>query len=387
MIASVPNVLLKSSLVVLLAMSCSVSGAVAAKTAPTQKAVQRHALTNSELVEILRTAKVTDGSYSLTATQTGDELIVSTQQNPKFNENDTKVQGVLIAKTAFDVLPDSIQRTKILFHDPEGGSINEVLINRTVIETYGKGQMDEKKLLGSLELEKKSGEQTSEAPEKGVAVVAGPMEDQRMIMLTRIEYMKKMGAEVSKPESEFAEAEKLATANDHDGLKAKLTEIKNILDEQKIALKSAQKASMGQSVGWIGGGGGGAAGGAGKGKRQEKRGDYIGSLIHFLKSKGVSVDAEERQYDSTKKSNNPGMSIKDKRQARAPLAEALNAKLSKLPAKDQQEFKNFELSSIGLKSPNDNGSTSNVPHRQAFGNFRKRLDDRMQATGGNTGNH
>ena len=69
------------------------------------------------------------------------------------------MQGVLIAKTAFDVLPDSIQRTKVLFHDPEGGSFNEVLINRTVIETYGKGQMDEKKLLGSLELEKKGGEQ------------------------------------------------------------------------------------------------------------------------------------------------------------------------------------------------------------------------------------
>jgi hypothetical protein len=372
--ASVTNVLLRSSLLVLLALSCSVSGAIAAKTLPTQKPAQRHELTNSELVEILRTAKVTDNSYSLSATQTGDELIVSTQQNPKFNENDTKVQGVLIAKTAFDVLPDSIQRTKILFHDIEGGTFNEVLINRTVIETYGKGLMDEKKLLGSLEIEKKGAEQTSEAPENALTVVAGPLQEERILVLTRIQFIKKKGAEVSKPESEFAEAEKLAAANDRDGVKAKLSEIKTILDEQRTALKSAEKTQVVfqqpfhfQNKG------------ANSGEDATRtRKDYLKNLLAFLKSKGVSVDSEQRDYELTKKSNHPGLSPKELRQLRIPLLLALTAKFKKLPKKDQAEFKNYEASLEAANAANDNGSTSK-------GQFGQQASNLSQATGQSSG--
>ncbi len=373
--ASVPNILLKSSLVVLLAMSCSGTGAVAAKTSPPQKTVQRNELTNSELVEILRAAKVTDASYSLSATQTGDELIVSTQQNPKFNEDDTKVQGVLIAKTAFDVLPDSIQRTKVLFHDLEGGSFSEVLINRTVIESYGKGQMDEKKLLGSLEVEKNGDEQTSEAPERALTVVAGPMQEQRILTLTRIEYMKKKGAEVSRPESEFAEAEKLATANDHAGVKAKLSEIKNILDEQGIALKSAQKAASGQSVARVE-----------SGQVKVERLDYLGHLMQFLKNKGVSVDAEQREYEATKKSKNPGLSSKEQKRLRAPLFMKLTDKLAKLPKNDQTEFKNLEASMEAARASNDNGNTSKGQSGQQFSKLRQRIESRWQALNGDNAN-
>ena len=64
---------------------------------------------------------------------------------------------------------------------------------------------------------------------------------------------------------------------------------------------------MGQSVGRLGGEIGRGAGAADRGGRSERRQDYLGSLLQFLKSKGVSVDAEQRQYDATKKSKNPGM--------------------------------------------------------------------------------
>jgi hypothetical protein len=348
-------------------MSCSISGASAAKPSPPQKTpVQRHALSNSELVEILRTAKVIDASYSLTATQTGDELIVSTQLNPKFNENDTKVQGVLIAKTAFDVLPESVQKTKILFHNLESDTFNEVLINRTVIETYGKGLIDEKKLLGSLELEKKGGEPSSEAAEAPLKVVDGPLQEERLLALTRIQFMKNRGAELSKPESMFAEAEKLASANDRDGVRVKLSELKQRLDEQRGALTSAEKTqrylqqpSNAQSNVQSNGRRSFDNKNDGlKGKDNRwNQAEYIRELMHFLSSRNISVSREVQEFEATSILA-ANVSKEEKRARRRQLLQSLNDKLSKLPSKVQEEFKNSERSTGASSGPLDNVNTS-----------------------------
>jgi hypothetical protein len=394
---SVPNIFLKSSLVAVIAVSCSLSGAFAAKTSPPQKTpVQHHVLSNSELVEILRTAKVIDASYGITATQTGDELIVSTQLNPKFNENDTKVQGVLIAKTAFDVLPESVQKTKILFHNLESDTFNEVLINRTVVETYGKGLIDEKKLLGSLELEKKGGEPSSEAaeaPEAPIKVVDGPLQEERLLALTRIQFMKKRGAELSIPEGMFAESEKLASANDRAGVKAKLSELKLRLDEQRGALASVEKTqrylldhpSNAQSnVQSNGRRSFDTKNDALKGKDNRwNQAEYIRELMHFLSSRNISVSRELQEFEATSILSN--VPKEEKKARRKQLLQSLSDKLSKLPSKMQEEFKNSERSLGASSGPLDNVSTSQGQNGQQPSNVSQATEQPRSNKTGNPG--
>jgi hypothetical protein len=351
----ISEICLKSFLMSILALSFSVAEATAARTGAPQKPPQRHEVSNSELIEKLRDAKVTDASFALTATQSGDVVVVKTQQNPKFNENDTKVQGVLIAKTAFDVLPDSIQRTKILFDDPRG-IMNELIISRAVIDSYAKGALDDKKLLSSLEIEKKSGEFGAADDQAGTTievqkVVAGPAQEERQIMIDRIQYLKNKGANTSKSEAMFQGIEKLAASNDSEGVKSGLKEIRLIVDEQRQALKSAETT---QKLGGVIRAGDGSqnktpsVGRTAGGNTPAKLGTLgaqVGEHVHikyaleFLGRMHYSLGNEWDELHATGYlSNLPN----DEKAVRKALLKLVNDQLASLSAQQQADFRTYE---------------------------------------------
>ena len=135
----------------LLFFACQ-TGSSAAKTQAVQKP-PAHELSKTELVEALRESKILDPSYSLKVTKTSDEVQVITQRNSKFDENDTKIQAVLIAKKVFELVPKTIERAKIIYQD-QTESLSEVVVNRTEIKSFGSGEVTEEKLLKSLDVSK-----------------------------------------------------------------------------------------------------------------------------------------------------------------------------------------------------------------------------------------
>lgn len=342
----ISEICLKSFLMSILALSFSVAEATAARTGAPQKPPQHHEVSNSELIEKLRDAKVTDASFALTATQRGDVVVVKTQQNPKFNENDTKVQGVLIAKTAFDALPDSIQRTKILFDDPRG-IVNELIISRAVIDSYAKGALDDKKLLSSLEIEK-SGEAGAAVDQGGdkievQKVVAGPAQEERQIMIDRIQYLKNKGADTSKSEAMFQEIEKLAASNDSDGVKSGLKKIGLIVDEQRQALKSAETT---QKLGGVVRAGDSQTAGSNVPAKLKAFGSQVNEHFHmkyaleYLGRMHYSLGSEWDEFKATGYMSNLPNDVKVAR--RSALLKRIDGQLASLSAKQQADFRTFE---------------------------------------------
>ncbi len=195
------------------------------------------AVSGAALVAALRSAKIIDPAFKLTATISGDEVLVNTQRKLKSTDNDCKIQAVLIGKTAFDVVPTDIQRIKVMFFDYEQGSYSEVSVRRSEVKLFGAGQLSEKQLLASLEMKSTTMEDSENA---STEVAAGPMQPSRMIALGRIQRLKKQGTDVSKLEKMFAQAEESAKTNNVAALRQQIRDLNNDLKEQEQAVKLAQ---------------------------------------------------------------------------------------------------------------------------------------------------
>ncbi len=186
-----------------------------------------------------------DSSRRLGATVTGEEVLLTTERNPKFNEHDTKIEAVLIAKTVFDLLPDEVQRSKVMFYNAKDDTIGQIVLNRTELKAYADGKLTEAKLLASIELSNQS-----TADDKAADVVDGPLKGERLKQLLSIQTLKDKGANVSRVEALFADQEKHAAAGDLPSVKESLKTIGSCLDEQRKSLINAQtaEAALGRST-------------------------------------------------------------------------------------------------------------------------------------------
>ena len=131
--------------------------------------------------------KVVDPSYKLTITISSEEILVTTQRKPKSTDADTKIQAVLIGKTAFDATPNGPQRTKVMFFDYEAGNYVEVSVKRAEVKLFGSGQLSQADLLSSLELRSSK----PVAAETVNNLAPGPMQPERLMTYERINRLKK----------------------------------------------------------------------------------------------------------------------------------------------------------------------------------------------------
>ena len=184
---------------------------------------------HGEITELLRNAKIVDPSYKLTATISGDEIVVTTQRKPKSNDNECKIEAVLIGKTAFDAVKTGPQRTKVLFFDYDKNAISEVTVKRAEVRLFGEGELSEKELLASLELRSSESTETSAGP----SVVPGPLQPNRVMALERIGRLKEHGTNVSAFMNLFAQVEEAANTGMPDLVRQRLDELNDKLKEQE----------------------------------------------------------------------------------------------------------------------------------------------------------
>ena len=235
------NKFLYSGAVVLLFFACQPYSS-AAKTQATAKPPSTHVLSEIEIVEKLRAAKVVDPTYSLSAKKTSEEVVVTTGLNPKFNDNDTKVQSVLIAKTAFGLIPATVQRVKVVFKS-EHGDQSKIVVNRLLVMSFGEGKTDETTMLKSLDIDKETAEAPSDDRSQELEVqkvVGGPLAPERQLQLGNIEFLKEKGVDVKAVEHLFAAQEKNAGAGDKGSVSKSLREINTMISALKDQWKKAQ---------------------------------------------------------------------------------------------------------------------------------------------------
>jgi hypothetical protein len=206
-----------------------VSAACAADSAKTA--------TSAELVAAIRNAKILDPSFKLSATVSGDEVLVNSQRKPKSSDNECKIQAVLIGKTVFDLVPNDCQRAKVMFFNYDADSYSEVSVRRAEVRLFGAGQLSEKDLLASLELKTTNSEENGAG---NLEVAPGPMQPARMIALGRIQRLKLQGTNVTPFESIFGQIEDAAKKNDLAGVRNQLPDLNAKLKEQEQLVRNAQ---------------------------------------------------------------------------------------------------------------------------------------------------
>lgn len=108
------------------------------------------AVNANQIATAVENAKILSNNTRVVAALNGTELYVSTYRNVKANDNDCKIEAVLIAKTAMDMAPE-ITRASVYFYNALNRNKRKA-VSVTVgdVKAFGAGQLGKEQLLGSL---------------------------------------------------------------------------------------------------------------------------------------------------------------------------------------------------------------------------------------------
>jgi hypothetical protein len=108
------------------------------------------AVNANQIATAVENAKILSNNTRVVAALNGSELYVSTFRNVKANDNDCKIEAVLIAKTAMDMAPE-ITRANVYFYNLHN-RYKRKAVSVTVgdVKAFGAGQLGKEQLLGSL---------------------------------------------------------------------------------------------------------------------------------------------------------------------------------------------------------------------------------------------
>lgn len=110
------------------------------------------ALSPSELVSAIDKAKILSSGTRVNASINGAEAIVSTYKNSKANDNDCKIEAVLIAKTAMDISPEIARVTVYFYSVVARNKYKVVAVTAGDVKAFGSGQLGQEQLLSSIAL-------------------------------------------------------------------------------------------------------------------------------------------------------------------------------------------------------------------------------------------
>lgn len=234
--------------------SGSGSGPAVSKTAAVEEPSFSRKPTSSNLVDLIRQAKVVNADYPVHVVISGNYATVLTRRHPRAKEEDMKIDAVLITKSVLDGYGYCLDGVRVLFRDEDGANGRKIAVTEQDIKNYGAGTMDPQQFLASLKLVSIDGELDGDSSElnrgkaSSLVVSPGPYEEQRLMLLDRINSLRKRGTGVAPYEKLFVtmdDAAKTATAAEVKVLVSRLAEK---LKEQEQLCRQAELVSRGQGV-------------------------------------------------------------------------------------------------------------------------------------------
>lgn len=106
---------------------------------------------DGEAVDALEKAKILAPTIRLNARVAEDGIEVATYKNPKANQNDCKIEALLIAKTLVDLAPGEVPRVVVYFYNSTSlSSFKQVSVTAGDVKAFAAGAVSKDELLKSL---------------------------------------------------------------------------------------------------------------------------------------------------------------------------------------------------------------------------------------------
>lgn len=204
-------------------------------------------ITTTEVVSLLRDAKIINPANRLTVSIAGREVTIMTKRASKLTDDDCKINAVLMAKTVMASYP-VISRVKLMYAVEGSDSCDQVVVRTGDVKSFDSGAVNEEQLLSSLDLQHISGDQLTGATAGSGQVAAGPFRERRLLLLSRIDELKNAGTGIGPFLSNFNKIEDMIKANNVKDAPAALDALAHNLTEQEKLRRQAQKVSAGQGV-------------------------------------------------------------------------------------------------------------------------------------------
>lgn len=109
---------------------------------------------NADIINATESAHVLDPGTPVRVRVDGDKVYISAYRNPAENDNDCKINSVLLAKAVFTVAGDA-SRVTLYYYGLNGTSYAEVSVTAGDVKAYGSGATSQQQLLQSLVVEHK----------------------------------------------------------------------------------------------------------------------------------------------------------------------------------------------------------------------------------------
>ena len=109
------------------------------------------AVTVNQIVTAVDQGKILANGITVRAAINGSEVYISTYRNNRANDNDCKIEALLIAKTTIDLAPNDIGRVTVYFHNALNIFKRKVVtVTAGDVKAFAGGQMGKEQLLASL---------------------------------------------------------------------------------------------------------------------------------------------------------------------------------------------------------------------------------------------
>lgn len=130
-------------------ISCLIAGLISSASA-----ANAPVLNPANVTKAVREANIFEADAQITSYISGKEIIVQSFLNPKANDNDCKIDAVLIGKAIFDVFPPpAFSNIRVNFYDINDRTrsiYRSVIVRAGDIEVFAKGSISKEALLSSL---------------------------------------------------------------------------------------------------------------------------------------------------------------------------------------------------------------------------------------------
>ncbi|MBA3860058.1 MAG: hypothetical protein C0507_24380 [Cyanobacteria bacterium PR.3.49] len=210
--------------------------------------VQAGPVTPTELMAILKNAKIIDQTALMRAVLTDQEALVTAKRSAKDTDNDCKINAVMFAKTLMDAYPDQVLRCKVMFFDFEKSRYSQIVIRKGDVAAFRSGSLSKDALLGSLEITNvadpsmnAAASQSGTGSGSATGVVAGPFQDKRLLLLSHIEALSQKGTNVKAFRAIFDQIEDMARQGNETALNQKIPYLLEKLQEQQKLVKQASQ--------------------------------------------------------------------------------------------------------------------------------------------------
>lgn len=212
--------------------------------------------TPSNLVDLVRQAKVVNPDYPLHVLISGNFATVMTRRHPKAKDEDLKIDAVLITKSILDAYGYCLDGVRVLYRDEDGSNGKRIAVAEADIKNYAAGTMEPQRFLDSLKMVSIDGELDND-PRHGnkagaavseLSVSPGPFEDQRLLLLDRINALRKRGTGVGPYEQLFLAMDQSARNQSSEEVRKQVKALAERLGEQEQLCRQAELVSRGKGV-------------------------------------------------------------------------------------------------------------------------------------------